>query len=157
MENIYPVVDRLSTILSSTGIVGVSDFYSSPKRAPAHDPTRQLSWFSRWFWQMWFDADNVYLHPYRREYLEHTFATIKSLNAINDFVKPVVRIPYYVWIGARRDGVLLEDGFDLDGREGVSLASLEYSDAQTAAASVEAVPVDGQAPKPMLATPTPVK
>lgn len=88
MEHIYPVVDRLSSLLSSTGIIGVADFYSSPKRAPAHDPTRQLSWFSRWFWQVWFDADNVYLHPYRREYLEHKFATIKSLNAINKFIKP---------------------------------------------------------------------
>jgi betaine lipid synthase len=71
MENIYPVVDRLASLLSSTGIIGVADFYSSPKRAPAHDPTRQLSWFSRWFWQIWFDADGVFLHPYRREYLEH--------------------------------------------------------------------------------------
>ncbi|KAI9009269.1 hypothetical protein DFJ74DRAFT_687526 [Hyaloraphidium curvatum] len=164
MENIYPVVDRLSDVLSSTGIVGVADFYSSPKRAPVHDPTRQLSWFSRWFWQMWFDADNVYLHPYRREYLEHKFATIKSLNAINKFIKPVVRIPYYVWIGARRDGVL---DFHLDAPEGtptrpaparsmsdeeITLAQLEYTAATVAASGTEKVDVEGSGAVEMLVT-----
>ncbi len=73
------------------------DFYTSKKRSP-NDPTRQLSWLSRWFWQIWFDLDNIALEHARREYLEHQFVTLKSLNGQNPFL-PLVRIPYYVWIG----------------------------------------------------------
>ncbi|TPX30534.1 hypothetical protein SmJEL517_g05910 [Synchytrium microbalum] len=102
MESCYGLVDRLSTILSPTGIIGIADFYVSSKRSA--DPTRQLSWFMRWFWSVWFDLDNIYLHPSRREYLEYKFATIKSLNAKNPFVKPFVKIPYYVWVGASKSG-----------------------------------------------------
>ena len=104
MESCYGLIDRLSTILSPTGIIGIADFYVSSKRSA--DPTRQLSWFMRWFWSVWFDLDNIYLHPSRREYLEYKFATIKSLNAKNPFVKPFVKIPYYVWVGASKGGAL---------------------------------------------------
>ncbi|KAI8839245.1 hypothetical protein BC829DRAFT_426120 [Chytridium lagenaria] len=83
---------------------GVSDFYISPKRSS--DPTRQLSWLMRWFWSIWFDLDNIYLHHSRRDYLEHKFKTVKSLNCKNPFVKPLVYIPYYVWIGAQKGAEL---------------------------------------------------
>jgi betaine lipid synthase len=104
MESFYPLVDRLSEILSPAGILGVADFYVSNKRSS--EPTRQLGWLMRWFWSVWFDLDNIYLHPARRDYLEHTFKTVKSLNCKNHFIKPFVKIPYYVWIGAQKNGVL---------------------------------------------------
>ncbi|KAJ3325836.1 hypothetical protein HDU76_013059, partial [Blyttiomyces sp. JEL0837] len=104
MESFYPLIDRLVNVLSPTGIFGVSDFYISPKRSS--DPTRQLSWIMRWFWSVWFDLDNIYLHHSRRDYLEHKFKTIKSLNCKNHFVKPFVQIPYYVWIGAQQGAEL---------------------------------------------------
>ncbi|KAJ3277247.1 hypothetical protein HK104_003516, partial [Borealophlyctis nickersoniae] len=110
MESFYPLIDRLEQVLSPSGIFGVSDFYVSPKRSS--DPTRQLSWLMRWFWSIWFDFDNIYLHPSRRDYLEHKFKTVKSLNAKNDFIKPFIKIPYYVWIGAKTDAVLPD--FSLD-------------------------------------------
>ena len=68
------------------------------------DPTRQLGWLMRWFWSIWFDLDNIYLHPSRRDYLEHCFKTVKSLNCKNSFIRPFVKIPYYVWIGAQKTG-----------------------------------------------------
>ncbi|KAJ3059263.1 hypothetical protein HK102_010082, partial [Quaeritorhiza haematococci] len=101
IEGFYPIVDRFSEILSPTGIIGISDFYVSSKRSA--DPTRQLSWLMRWFWAVWFDLDNIYLHPCRREYLEHKFTTVKQLNCKNPFIKPFVKIPYYVWIGAPKN------------------------------------------------------
>ncbi|KAJ3056798.1 hypothetical protein HK097_004062 [Rhizophlyctis rosea] len=110
MESFYPLVDRLEQVLSPAGIFGVSDFYVSPKRSA--DPTRQLSWIMRWFWSVWFDLDNIYLHHSRRDYLEHKFKTVKSLNCKNPFVKPFVHIPYYVWIGGKQDAVLPELSLD---------------------------------------------
>jgi betaine lipid synthase len=60
----------------------------------------------RWFWAIWFDLDNIYLHHSRRDYLEHKFKTIKSLNGKNNFIKPLVKIPYYVWLGAQKGAEL---------------------------------------------------
>ena len=104
MESFYPLVDRLTQVLSPAGIIGVADFYVSHKRSA--DPTRQLGWLMRWFWSVWFDVDNIYLHPCRRDYLEHSFKTVKSLNCKNPFVRPFVKIPYYVWLGAQKDGLM---------------------------------------------------
>ncbi|KNC96236.1 uncharacterized protein SPPG_08390 [Spizellomyces punctatus DAOM BR117] len=101
IETFYPLIDRLAQVLSPNGIFGIADFYVSQKRSA--DPSRQLSWLMRWFWSIWFDFDNVYLHPCRREYLEHKFKTVKSFNGKNKFIKPFVKIPYYVWIGAKQE------------------------------------------------------
>ncbi|KAJ3336111.1 hypothetical protein HDU93_003642 [Gonapodya sp. JEL0774] len=111
LETVFPIVDALSSLLSPTGIIAVADFYTPPKRAP-QDPARERSWFGRWFWQMWFDADNVYLQPHRREYLEHKFATVKTVSAVNYLFWPFIRVPYYVYIGCRKEGLLSH--FSLD-------------------------------------------
>jgi len=51
-----------------------------------------------------FEFDRVFLDPARRDYLEYRFGTIKSLNGRNGFILPfVIRIPYYVWIGCKKD------------------------------------------------------
>jgi betaine lipid synthase len=99
IETYYPIVDRLQQVLAPTGIFGVADFYVSSKRSS--DPTRQLSWFKRWFWAMWFDQDNVYLSPGRREYLEHKFKTVKTFSGFNRFL-PLINIPYYIFVGAQK-------------------------------------------------------
>ena len=96
----YPIIVRLCQVLGPMGIFGVADFYVSSKRSA--DSARQLSWFTRWFWAIWFDSDNVYLTPGRREYLEHKFKTVKTVSAMNHMIKPFVRIPYYVWVGAQK-------------------------------------------------------
>lgn len=105
MDNYFPVVDRVQSLLSPDGIVGVADFYVSGKsKAPAeaYSPQhgRQCSWLLRFFWQIWFDFDHINLAPGRRDYLEYKFGTIKSLNRRNHFVVPyLIQIPYYVWLG----------------------------------------------------------
>jgi betaine lipid synthase len=102
IETYYPIVDRLQQVLAPTGIFGVSDFYVSSKRSS--DPTRQLGWFKRWFWAIWFDQDNVYLSPGRREYLEHKFKTVKTFSGFNRFL-PLIHIPYYIFIGAQKSTI----------------------------------------------------
>ena len=91
-----------SSLLIFNYFKGVADFYVSPKRSS--DPTRQLTWLTRWFWSIWFDLDNIYLHHSRRDYLEHKFKTIKTLNGRNRFLggTGLVKIPYYVWIGGQK-------------------------------------------------------
>ncbi|KAI9356272.1 hypothetical protein DFJ73DRAFT_823747 [Zopfochytrium polystomum] len=141
MESFYPLLDRLVTVLSPTGIFGVADFYISPKRSA--DSTRQLSWLMRWFWAIWFDLDNIYLHHSRRDYLEHKFKTIKALNGKNHFVRPFVTIPYYVWIGAQQGAELAPlaekaaEKLDAD-----NLSEDEDNDEAAAAAGTEFVAPD---------------
>ena len=108
----YPIIDRLAQVLAPTGIFGVADFYVSSKRSA--DPTRQLPWLTRWFWAIWFDSDNVYLTPGRREYLEHKFKTVKTVSARNNMIPPFVKIPYYVWVGAQKQEFPSMAAFSLD-------------------------------------------
>lgn len=61
---------------------------------------RHVNWFSRTFWRLWFEFDQVYLDPARRDYLEYRFGTVKSLNFRN---KALGGIPYYVFIGTDKD------------------------------------------------------
>ncbi|KAJ2005952.1 hypothetical protein GGI04_002049 [Coemansia thaxteri] len=111
IEYYYPVVDRIASLLNpQTGFVGVADFYVSEatKLNGRRDVEQagvlgyECNWFTRVFWQHWFEFDHVYLHHSRRSYLEHVFSTHKVLNCRNHFVLPyLVQIPYYVWLGRR--------------------------------------------------------
>ncbi|KAI8061517.1 uncharacterized protein B0P05DRAFT_590679 [Gilbertella persicaria] len=105
MDYYYPVVDRIQSLLSPEGIVGVVDFYVSGRtNAPAEkwspQQNRQCNWFTRHFWQAWFELDHINLTPGRRDYLEYKFGTIKSLNRRNHFIVPyLIQMPYYIWLG----------------------------------------------------------
>lgn len=105
MDHFYPVVDRIQSLLSPEGVVGVVDFYVSGRsRAPAESwspqQNRQCNWFTRHFWHAWFELDHIHLYPGRRDYLEYKFGTIKSLNRRNHFIIPyVIQMPYYIWLG----------------------------------------------------------
>ncbi|KAJ2642427.1 hypothetical protein GGF44_001670, partial [Coemansia sp. RSA 1694] len=111
IEDFYPVVDRISSLLNpQTGFIGVADFYVSGAASAGPSGRRhaesagilgyRCNWFTRVFWQHWFEFDHVYLHPCRRNYLEHKFVTHKVLNCRNHFIVPfLVQMPYYVWLG----------------------------------------------------------
>ncbi|KAJ3925991.1 MAG: hypothetical protein NXY57DRAFT_1030425 [Lentinula lateritia] len=109
IPNFYNLLDRIDHVLSpQEGLLGVVDFYTAGKNASLHEKaiggeSKECGWISRWFWQIWFDFDNVHLSPARRSYLEYRFGTIKSYNGRNRFVLPfIVRIPYYIWLGRPR-------------------------------------------------------
>ncbi|SCV73196.1 BQ2448_7121 [Microbotryum intermedium] len=103
MPDMLALIDRIDRFLSPSGLLSVCDFYVSAREKSSlaeiigDVASRQCSWLTRLFWLHWFEFDHVDLHPSRRQYLEHCFATIKSFNGRNHFVLPwVVRIPYYV-------------------------------------------------------------
>ncbi|KAJ2725047.1 hypothetical protein GGI07_001515 [Coemansia sp. Benny D115] len=108
IDKYYAVVDRVKGLLrAQTGLLGVADFYVSDQSSTkgsavqnAGDIGYACNWFTRVFWQHWFELDHVYLHPCRRSYLEHSMGTVKVYNGRNHFLVPyVIQIPYYVWIG----------------------------------------------------------
>lgn len=96
----FTMVDHIQQLLSPRGLVGVADFGVPPKHC-ADKQRAQWSYLARWFWQIWFETDNVYLHPFRRDYLEHRFVTVKRVEGRNRFLGRVVQIPYYIWLGAQ--------------------------------------------------------
>ncbi|KAJ1724567.1 hypothetical protein LPJ53_001157 [Coemansia erecta] len=109
IETFYAVIDRISRLLCpDTGFVGVADFYVSDKTRAAHSAGSlgyQCSWLTRVFWKNWFELDHVYLHPARRNYLEHRLETVKVYNGRNHFIVPYfIQIPYYIWLGRLQQG-----------------------------------------------------
>ncbi|KAJ2655145.1 hypothetical protein IWW48_005700 [Coemansia sp. RSA 1200] len=132
VEDFYPAIDRLARILKPrTGIMGVADFYVSGTTEHSLFPKHQqatadaaaavarcgkqrlgyhCNWFTRVFWQHWFELDHVFLHPCRRDYLEHKFSTHKVYNGRNHFVVPqLIQVPYYVWLGKRMPSDTVRD------------------------------------------------
>ncbi|CAG8572399.1 12315_t:CDS:2, partial [Cetraspora pellucida] len=109
IDKFYPVIDRIKKLLCPDGLFGIADFYVS-SRVINNDVhvqqgilSRHCNWFTRWFWQIWFEFDHINLHPCRRDYVEYQFDTIKSFNGRNHFLIPYfVQIPYYVWLGTTK-------------------------------------------------------
>ncbi|KAH8550732.1 hypothetical protein BGW37DRAFT_498263, partial [Umbelopsis sp. PMI_123] len=120
IDNFFPVIDRIEKLLSPHGIFGIADFYVSGRSpSPAEklygSQNRQCSWFTRFFWQIWFDFDHINLAPGRRDYVEYKFGTLKCLNARNHFVIPyLVQIPYYIWLGCSQSRPIEEIQLDMD-------------------------------------------
>ncbi|GJN90988.1 hypothetical protein Rhopal_004002-T1 [Rhodotorula paludigena] len=103
------LLDRVDRFLNPSGLFAVADFYVSARETTSvagvigDVASRQCSYWTRLFWLHWFELDHVDLHPSRRQYLEHRFATIKSYNARNGFILPgLISIPYYVSLHTSR-------------------------------------------------------
>ena len=102
----YNTIDHAVKLLDKSGIVASVDFgIQSNDTSIGRINTvggllnRNLSWWNRNFWRIWFEADKVFLDLSRRNYLEYKFGTIKSLNCFN---KKLGNIPYYIWIGCNK-------------------------------------------------------
>ena len=106
IPDFFPVLDLLPTLLTSTGVLAVVDFYVQNMvdigdRNYVGDRTnRHVNYFSRLFWRAWFDLDHVNLEPARRDYLEYRFGTIECRNLRNLLLGV---IPYYIWIGCPKE------------------------------------------------------
>jgi hypothetical protein len=65
IPSFYTLLDRVDHVLDSQhGLLGVVDFYTFGKQASLHEKaiggeSKECGWLSRWFWQIWFDFDNV--------------------------------------------------------------------------------------------------
>lgn len=101
----YSVVDSISSILSSGGLIGVVDFYvqsiveMSGRNYTGGVFNRHVNWLGRVFWRAWFDVDRVGLEGARRDYLEYRFGTLKSADQRNYLLGG---IPYYIFLGTQR-------------------------------------------------------
>ncbi|KAH7027539.1 uncharacterized protein B0I36DRAFT_364730 [Microdochium trichocladiopsis] len=108
MPDYYSIVDSLSPLLASNGIVGVVDFYVqsqvdiSFRNYTGGSVNRHVNFFGRTFWRAWFDLDRVVLEPGRRDYVEYSFGTILNLNNRN---YALGAIPYYIWIGTHKQPI----------------------------------------------------
>lgn len=105
IPDFIPVVDRLTKMLSSYGLIAVVDFYVqnadeiASRNYTAGFYKRHLSYFSRNFWRTWFDMDRISLESTRRDYLEYRFGSILNLNCWK--YEPRF-VPYYLWIGCHK-------------------------------------------------------
>ncbi|KAB8339012.1 hypothetical protein FH972_021951 [Carpinus fangiana] len=103
----YPVIDSLSSLLGSNGVIGVADFYVQSeidyqsRNYTGGEIDRHCMWISRVFWRTWFEQDRVSLEAARRDYLEYRFGTVLQFNARCQLLG--FRIPYYVWVGCSKD------------------------------------------------------
>jgi betaine lipid synthase len=96
----YAAVDRAISYLDpEDGLLGVCDFFTPSK---FDLPMRQLGWARRFFWRAVFDTDNIDVGPERRQYLDHQLSRVWEFNDADTGSipwVPVLRAPYYVWIG----------------------------------------------------------
>lgn len=92
VKEYYKMVDHIMDLLDPVvGRMAVVDFSVNSR----------CSWISRVFWQHWFEVDQVYLDPSRRQYLKHKLTTRLELDQWNHFLVPhLIQIPYYIWVGS---------------------------------------------------------
>ncbi|KAK4940000.1 hypothetical protein LTR10_019852 [Elasticomyces elasticus] len=117
IPDFYSVVDMISGYLAPHGIIGICDFYVqsvvdiSTRNYIGGSFNRHVNWVGRMFWRTWFDADRVNLDGGRRDYVEYRFGTVLSASERNYLLGG---IPYYIFIGCRRDSDLLaENGHEV--------------------------------------------
>ncbi|CAL5869670.1 uncharacterized protein PFLUO_LOCUS3900 [Penicillium psychrofluorescens] len=102
----YSVVDSLTSRLTSSGILGVCDFYVqsivdvSSRNYTGGAFNRHVNWLGRMFWRAWFDFDRVSLEAARRDYLEYRFGTVISASERNYLLGG---IPYYIFVGCPKE------------------------------------------------------
>ncbi|KAK6540561.1 hypothetical protein TWF694_009352 [Orbilia ellipsospora] len=107
IPDFHCAIDNMSEILSTHGIIGVADFYVQnqtefiSRNYLGGSLDRHCMWISRVFWRTWFEIDRVNLDSARRDYLEYRFGTVHNTNSRCRLLG--FRIPYYIWIGCRKN------------------------------------------------------
>lgn len=80
----YSVIDSLSSLLATNGVIGVADFYVQSeidyhsRNYIGGEINRHCMWISRVFWRTWFEADRVGLEAARRVWLSPFYAQTTS-------------------------------------------------------------------------------
>lgn len=98
----FAAIDRAWEMLKPGGHIGVVDFYVSRKH-PENGRARH-AWPTRHFWPAWFGNDNVFPNPDHLPYLQRKFETVRLVEAKGSMrYLPLVRIPYYLFIGRKAD------------------------------------------------------
>jgi S-adenosylmethionine-diacylgycerolhomoserine-N-methlytransferase len=96
----FAAVDQAWRALKPGGLIGVVDFHVSRKYADTGRASH--SWMTRSLLPLWFGSDNVHLSPDHLPYLERRFRSIALKEGHTRLPWfPVVRVPYYVFIGCK--------------------------------------------------------
>jgi S-adenosylmethionine-diacylgycerolhomoserine-N-methlytransferase len=96
----FRAIQRAYDQLRPGGMIGVVDFFVSPKYASS--PIPQHRWFTRTFWPTWFAMDNVYISPDHLPMLQSRFETVTLETSLGKIpYLPLARVPYYVWVGRK--------------------------------------------------------
>ncbi|EIW71585.1 hypothetical protein TREMEDRAFT_67852 [Tremella mesenterica DSM 1558] len=127
----YQLLDRCDQVLDpQRGLIGVVDFYTSReagiKERAIGTASKRVSWMAKWFWECWFELDNVHLHGSRRDYLEYKMGTIKTFNGRNNFLSTwFIQIPYYIFLGCSRsrDATVAAKAFEVEAGNRIGLGN----------------------------------
>jgi len=96
----FRAIERAYQQLRPGGMIGVVDFFVSPKYASS--PLPQHRWFTRTWWPTWFAMDNVYISPDHLPMLQSRFETVTLKTSLGKIpYLPLARVPYYVWVGRK--------------------------------------------------------
>lgn len=97
----FSAIDHAKSLLKNGGLIGVCDFYSGRKYPD--QAMRQQSWFTRTAWPLFFGFDNVNLSRDHVPYLMHHFRKLVLGERMGSVPYiPLVKCPYYFFIGAKR-------------------------------------------------------
>lgn len=111
----FRVVDHALQLLRPGGLVGVVDFYVS-RKYPQADMIRH-GWWTRTLWPIWFAGDNVHLSPDHLPYIQHRLETVRREERRGKIpYLPLVRAPYYLFLGRKSAPGDAADEFPASGR-----------------------------------------
>lgn len=98
----FAAIENAVRILKPGGTIGVVDFYVSRKHPT--DGLRRHGWMTRTFWPVWFASDNVFPSADHIPFLHHHFDPLhfEEQTARVPYL-PLMRTPYYSFVGTRRD------------------------------------------------------
>jgi S-adenosylmethionine-diacylgycerolhomoserine-N-methlytransferase len=107
----FAALENALAMLKPGGLIGVVDFYVS-RKWPAPDQTRH-SWFTRSYWPVHFATDNVFPSP---DHVPFLHRRLEPLHFSENFGKvpyvPLIRMPYYTFVGRKRPDNGAQSGED---------------------------------------------
>ncbi len=96
----FAAIENAKRILKPGGLIGVVDFYVS-RKYPAENLKRHR-WFTRTIWPPWFATDNVFPSQDHLPFLQNCFQTeFLEENSNRLPYVPLIRAPYYIFIGRK--------------------------------------------------------
>lgn len=114
IPNWFAAIENAKRFLKPGGLIGVVDFYVG-RKYPDED-LKKHRWLARNLWQPWFQTDNVFPSPDHLPFLRHHFDQVELTEERNRMpYVPLLRTPYYQFIGRKRSETQNHDTQARDG------------------------------------------
>ncbi|MBN1417655.1 MAG: class I SAM-dependent methyltransferase [Planctomycetes bacterium] len=105
----FLAIDNANAMLAPGGVLGAVDFHISRKHPGAGGARHRP--LARAFWRWWFAHDDVFVSPDHLPYLEsRTDAVLREERLGKVPYLPLLRAPYYVFIGRKPKGSRESEG-----------------------------------------------